>query len=162
MSKNYQNNAKPDLLLKEIVKKEGVPRSHQNSKKTGLWVIKKVRKESIPGNHKSNLKIIAWHSGTAQSMIIVDVFTSGLCLRFVPIARPWNSMVKQWECVAAQEKLNFLYWLHQQSHWRWLLLELRQNLSVFYHRSENITHVSKWRLLVHKSKIQINLCLLSK
>ena len=68
--RNYQSNAKPDLLLKEKVKKEGVPRNHKNSKKTGLRLIEKVRKESVPRNHKSNLKIIAWHSGTAQSMII--------------------------------------------------------------------------------------------
>ena len=39
------------------------------------------------------------------------MFKLGLCLKFVPIARPSNSMVKQCECVAPQEKLNILYWL---------------------------------------------------
>ena len=69
MSRNYQSNVKPDLLLKEKVKKEGVPRNHKKSKKTGLRLIEKVRKESVPRN-QSNLKVIAWHAGTAQSMII--------------------------------------------------------------------------------------------
>ena len=68
MSRNYQSNAKLDLLLKEKVKKEGVPRNHKNSEEIGLRLIEKVRKESVPRNHKSNLKIIAWHSGTAQPM----------------------------------------------------------------------------------------------
>ena len=107
--------------------------SHMSNLKTGLRLKEIMPKESVPRNRKSNVKIIAWHSGTAQSMIIawIDVFKSGLCLKFVPTARPWNLMVKQWECVAPQEKLNFLNWLHPQSHWRLCLLELRQNLSVF-------------------------------
>ena len=37
--------------------------------KSGLLLIEKVRKESVPRN-QSNLKVIAWHSGTTQSMII--------------------------------------------------------------------------------------------
>ena len=142
---------------------EPLKRNHKHNVKTGLRLKEVMPKEIVPRN-QSNLKIIAWHSGTAQSMIIawVDVFKSGQCLKFVPIARPWNSMVKQWECVAPQEKLNFLYWLHHQSHWRLSLLELRQNLSVFCQKSDNTTHVSKWRRLEPKPKIQINLCLLSK
>ena len=54
--RNYQSNAKADLLLKEKVKKEGVPRNHKNSKKSGLLLIKKVRKESVPRNHKNSKK----------------------------------------------------------------------------------------------------------
>ena len=90
--RNYQSNAEADLLLKEKVKKESVPRNYKNSKKSGLLLIEKVRKESVPRNHKNskksgllliekvrkesvprnqnNLKVIAWHSGTTQSMII--------------------------------------------------------------------------------------------
>ena len=36
MSRNYQSNEKPDLLLKEKVKKEGVSRNHKSNAKTGL------------------------------------------------------------------------------------------------------------------------------
>ena len=36
VSRNYQSNAKPGLLLKEKVKKEGVPRNQKNSRETGL------------------------------------------------------------------------------------------------------------------------------
>ena len=76
------------LAAERESKTEGVPRNHKMSKKTGLRLIEKVKKESVPRNHKSNLKIIAWHSGTAQSTIIVNMFKSGLRLKFVPIARP--------------------------------------------------------------------------
>ena len=96
VSRNYQRNAKPGLRLTEIVKKQGV----------SLY-------------YKSNACIIAWHSSTTLPMIIdwVKIFKSGLCLKFVPIARPWNLMVKQRECVTPQEKLSFLNWLHHHSHW---------------------------------------------
>ena len=59
VSRNYQSNAKPDLLLKEKVKKEGVPRNHKSNVKTGLRLQEIMPKESVPRNHKSNLKIIA-------------------------------------------------------------------------------------------------------
>ena len=52
------------------VPKESVPRNHKNNVKISLRLKEIMQKESVPKNHKSNVKIIAWHSGTAQSMII--------------------------------------------------------------------------------------------
>ena len=149
-------------LLKEKVKKEGVPRNQKSNVKTGLRLQEIMPKESFPINHKSNVEIIAWPSGTAQSMIIVDVFKPGRCLKICPYCKAlkFNGETMGMYCASGKVKLPLL--AAPQIHWRLCLLELRQNLSVFYQTSENITHVSKWCRLVPKSKIKINLCLLSK
>ena len=70
MPRNHKNNVKTGLWLKEIMPKESVPRNHKNNVKTGLRLKEIMPKESVPKNHKSNVKIIAWHSGTAKTMII--------------------------------------------------------------------------------------------
>ena len=92
--------------------------ANRESMKRGLRLKEKSPKESVPRNHKSNLKIFAWHSGTCP----VDDYSLSRCVqigtmsRICPFCKALNSMVKQWECVATQEKLNFPYWLHHQSH----------------------------------------------
>ena len=58
-----------NLLLIEKVRKESVPRNYQSNAKADLLLKEKVKKEGVPRN-QSNLKVIAWHSVTAQSMII--------------------------------------------------------------------------------------------
>jgi len=50
--------------------KENVPRNHNNTVKTGLRLKEIMPKEIVLRIHKSKVQIIAWHSGTALSMII--------------------------------------------------------------------------------------------
>ena len=144
MPRNHKNNVKTGLRLKEKLPKEKraeesqeqrknrlaaqreitekiMPRNHKNNVKTGLRIKEIIPKESVPRNHKSNVKnyrLVFRYSP-------VDDYSLSRCVQIGTTSKicPYCKALKfngknNGNVFAPQEKLNFLNWLHQESHWR--------------------------------------------
>ena len=125
VSRNYQSNVKTGLWLKEIMLKESAPRNHKNNVKNRLEAQRDNAKRRLAKESQEqseNYHLVFRYSPD-------DNYTLSRCVQIGTTSKicPYL-MVKQWECVAPQEKLNFLNW---------------QNLSVFCQTSENTNHVFK-------------------